>query len=258
MEWNGKYIKYSEQDGIAIVTLDNPPVNALCQALVLELEDIFLKIRQLKEIAVIIITGAGNRAFTAGSDIKELLELNSQTGGKAFSKVQEVFTLIENFTLPVIGAINGYAFGAGFELLLSTDIRIATKETKVGTTGVNLGICFNTQRLPRIIGINLAKEMIFTGATITALKAKNIGIINRVVPANELMDYSIKIAKLIISKGPLAVRAAKTAINEGINVSIGEGIKIENAQLSKMFDTEDQKEGVKAFFEKRAPNFQGK
>jgi enoyl-CoA hydratase/carnithine racemase len=257
MEWNGKYLKYAEEAGIAIVTLANPPVNALCRGLFSELAALFTKIEVNKALGVVILTGEGTKAFTAGADIEELAQLEFPEGGSHFQNIQDVFNLIENFPLPVIGCVNGFALGAGFELLLTTDIRIACKEARVGATGVNLGLCFNTQRLPRLIGINLAKEMIFTGAQVSALKARNLGIINRVVTREELMPYTIKLAKKIMSKAPLAVKAAKLAINRGMQMTLEEGLKLENQQMSKMFNTKDRQEGIKAFLDKRLPEFKG-
>lgn len=248
-----------EKDGpVAVLSINRPKaLNALNEDTLKDLDQAIDLAAADDEVKVIIITGAGN-AFVAGADI---VAMQSKTAveGKAFGALgQGVFLKIERLPKPVIAAVNGFALGGGCELALACDIRIASEKAKFGQPEVGLGIVpgfAGTQRLPRLVGTGLAKEMIFTGDMIDANKALSIGLVNRVVPADELMAEAMKLAQKIASKAPLAVRFAKQAINEGMQVDLERGQLIERDLLALGFSTEDQKEGMKAFIEKRKPEF---
>jgi len=248
-----------EKDGpIAIISINRPKsLNALNEDTLKDLDRAIDAVAADDEVKAVIITGTGN-AFVAGADIVAM-QNNTAIKGKAFGALgQGVFLKIEKLEKPVIAAVNGFALGGGCELAMACDIRIASEKAKFGQPEVGLGIIpgfAGTQRLPRLIGTGLAKELIFTGDMIDANRALAIGLVNRVVPADELMSEAKKLAEKIISKAPLAVRFAKQAINEGMQVDLERGQLIELDLLALCFATEDQKEGMKAFIEKRKPEF---
>ena len=251
-----------KKENIAIVTINRPKVlNALNATVIEELEKAFSEIKNDPEVGAVILTGAGEKAFVAGADISGLVDLNALEGKKFAEKGQEVFNLIENLGKPVIAAINGYALGGGCELAMACHIRIASENAKLGQPEVNLGIIpgyGGTQRLPRLIGKGRAMELILTGRMVDANEAYQIGLVNKVVPQDKLLEEAINMAKTILSKGPLAVKYAMEAVNRGLEVSLEEGLKIEADLFGICCATEDKTEGTKAFLEKRKPNFQGK
>ncbi len=248
-----------EKDGpIAVLSVNRPKaLNALNEDTLEELDQAIDQVALDEEVKVIIITGAGN-AFVAGADIVAM-QTKTAIEGKAFGALgQEVFMKIEKLLKPVIAAVNGFALGGGCELAMACDIRIASEKARFGQPEVGLGIVpgfAGTQRMPRLIGSGLAKELIFTGDMIDANRALQIGLVNRVVPAESLLDEAKQLAQKIVSKAPLAVRYAKQAINEGLQVDLERGQLIEQDLLALCFSTEDQKEGMKAFLEKRKPEF---
>ncbi|MEW6275192.1 MAG: enoyl-CoA hydratase-related protein [Bacillota bacterium] len=250
-----------EKDGhIALITLNRPEVrNALDPQTWAEIRTAIRECRLDNEIRVVIITGAGGKAFASGADIRTLRErrllevLESET--------QEALNDIENLSKPVIAAIDGFALGGGCELAMACDIRIATDRSKLGLPEVNLGIipgAGGTQRLQRLVGLGRAKELVFTGDIIDASEAERIGLVNKVVPPEQLIPAAREIASKIASKGPVAVSLAKAAINAGTNADIKTGLLLEKLALAVAFSTEDRVEGTSAFLEKRKPNFQGK
>ncbi len=251
-----------KKENIAIVTINRPKVlNALNATVIDELERCFKELQQDPEVGAVILTGAGDKAFVAGADITGLVELNPLEGKRFAERGQAVFNLIENLGKPVIAAINGYALGGGCELAMACTIRIASEKAKLGQPEVNLGIIpgyGGTQRLPRLIGKGRAMELILTGRMVDAQEAYQIGLVNKVVPHDKLMDEAIEMAKTILSKGPLAVKYAMEAVNRGLEVSLEEGLRIEADLFGICCATEDKVEGTKAFLEKRKPNFQGK
>ena len=251
-----------KKDNIAIVTINRPKVlNALNKTVIEELEKCFKELQNDPEVGAVILTGAGDKAFVAGADISGLVELNPLEGKEFAEKGQAVFNLIENLGKPVIAAINGYALGGGCELAMACTIRIASEKAKLGQPEVNLGIIpgyGGTQRLPRLIGKGRAMELILTGRMVDAQEAYQMGLVNKVVPPEKLMDEAIEMAKTILSKGPLAVKYAMEAVNRGLEVSLEEGLRIEADLFGICCATEDKVEGTKAFLEKRKPNFQGK
>ena len=255
-------ILFAVEDGIATITINRPKaLNALNQATVSELKDVVEKIAADKAIKVVIITGAGAKSFVAGADIKEMASKNAAEGREWGQFGQNVFTEIENLPQPVIAAINGFALGGGCELACACDFRYAAENAKFGQPEVGLGITpgfGGTQRLPRVVGRGYGKEMIFRANMIDAQEAHRIGLVNKVVPQEELMDTCKKVAKEIMGNAPIAVQLAKTAINRGINCDVVTGIAYEDEVFALCFSTADQKEGMDAFVNKRAKHFQGK
>ncbi|GBD94470.1 putative enoyl-CoA hydratase echA8 [bacterium BMS3Abin05] len=253
---------YTIQDGIAVVTFNRPKVlNALNNLTVEELSVIAADLEKNEDVKGVIITGAGEKAFVAGADINELSAMNALEG-KAFArKGQKVYTALENLPKPVLAAVNGYALGGGCELAMACHIRIAAENAVFGQPEVNLGIIpgyGGTQRLPRLIGKGPALEIILSGKMISAEEALRLGLVNKVVPADQLMAEAGNLLKTILSRGPLAVRYALDAVHHGLNMSIEEAMDYEATLFGLVCATEDMKEGTKAFLEKRGANFQGK
>jgi len=258
----GETVKFQFDSGVAVVTIDNPPMNALSEKVKNALEAVFEELNaKIEELKAAIITGAGGKAFVAGADIKELPDLNPEKARARFRRSRQLFLRIEKFDRPLICAIDGLCLGGGLELAMCCDIRIATERSKFGQPEINLGVLpggGGTQRLPRLVGMGIAKELIFTGRFITAEDAKNIGLVNFVVPSSVHMNKAEEIARVICGKAPLALRAAKEAIDRGMNMTLENGLVLEADLGSFLYGTEDQKEGALAFLEKRKPVFKGK
>ena len=258
----GEPVTYRLSSGIAVVTIDNPPMNALSEQVKHALEAVFGELNaRIEEVKVVILTGAGGKVFVAGADIKELPGLNPQKARARFRRSRQLFLNIERFDRPVICAIDGLCLGGGLELAMCCDIRIATEKSTFGQPEINLGILpggGGTQRLPRLVGMGIAKELIFTGRLIKAEEARNIGLVNGVVPSGEHMKKAEEIAQVLCEKAPLALRAAKEVIGRGMNMTLENGLILEADLGSFLYGTEDQKEGALAFLEKRKPGFKGK
>jgi enoyl-CoA hydratase len=255
-------ILLEKEDRLAILYINRPKaLNALNAATLLELKDAIENVRDDADIDVLIITGAGDKSFVAGADIAYMAPLNAAES-RAFSMLgNQVFRSIELLEKPVIAAVNGFALGGGCELAMACDFRIASFRAKFGQPEVGLGITpgfGGTQRLPRLIGPGMAKQLIYTADVIDANEALRIGLVNQVVPAEELMQTVKDIAKRIIAKGQIAVRYCKAAIDNGMQTDIDRAIAFEADIFGLCFATEDQKEGMNAFIEKRAANFTGK
>ena len=250
------------ENGIATITINRPKaLNALNLDTVTELKDAIEKIAVDKAVKVVVITGAGEKSFVAGADIKEMATKTPAEGREWGQFGQNVFTEIENMPQPVIAAINGFCLGGGCELSCACDIRYASENAKFGQPEVGLGItpgCGGTQRLTRVVGRGPAKELIYTGGMIGAEDAKAIGLVNKVVPQEELMPAVLKLAGKIAKNAPVAVQLSKAAINRGINCDVVTGIAYEAEVFGLCFSTNDQKEGMAAFVEKRKPTFEGK
>lgn len=250
------------RDRVGTVTINRPEkLNALNAQAKSELREVFTQIKTDNNVDVVILTGAGEKAFVAGTDIKELTVLNSETGKELSAKGQEVFDLIENLGKPVIAAVNGYALGGGCELALACHIRVASENAKFGQPEVNLGIIpgyGGTQRLARLIGRGRAMELILTGNQIDAQEALRVGLVNKVVPQSELLATAMSIAQLIASKGQLAIRMALKAVNMTQETTLSDGQKLEASLFGVCCDSEDFKEGTTAFLEKRKPVFKNK
>lgn len=255
-------ILFEVRDRIGYVTINRlEKLNALNWATKMDLQDVFSKIKNDPSIDIVILTGAGEKSFVAGTDIGELTKLDA-TKGKEFSeKGQEIFNQIENLGKPVIAAVNGYALGGGCELALACHLRIASENAKFGQPEVNLGIIpgyGGTQRLARLIGKGKAMEMILMGNQVDAQEAYRIGLVNKVVKQHELMSAAESMAKTILSKGRVAIRLALKAVNMREETTLSEGQQLEAKLFSVCCGTEDFKEGTKAFLEKRNPIFKNK
>lgn len=253
---------FDAKGSIGIITLHRPKaLNALNTELLQELSNLLDRIKEDKSLEIVIITGSGEKAFVAGADITEMQKLTA-IEGRNFGKIgQDVFNKLESLPQPVIAAINGFALGGGCELAMACDMRIASEKAKFGQPEVSLGIApgfGGTQRLPRLIGKGRAKELIFTGDIIDAGEAYRMGLVNKVVAPEELMNAAQVLAEKILSRAPVAVQLSKAAINEGLNMDLASGIAYEAEIFGLCFATEDQKEGMTAFVEKRKPNFSGK
>lgn len=250
------------ENGIATITINRPKaLNALNLDTVTELKDAIEKIAVDKAVKVVVITGAGEKSFVAGADIKEMATKTPAEGREWGQFGQNVFTEIENMPQPVIAAINGFCLGGGCELSCACDIRYASENAKFGQPEVGLGITpgfGGTQRLTRVVGRGQSKELIYTGGMIGAEEAKAIGLVNKVVPQEELMPAVLKLAGKIAKNAPVAVQLSKAAINRGINCDVVTGIAYEAEVFGLCFSTNDQKEGMAAFVEKRKPTFEGK
>lgn len=258
---NYKNIILNKQDGIALITLNKPNVlNALNVEILSEINSAVDNVLADEAIYILIITGNG-KAFAAGADIAEMKDMTPQEA-RYFSRYgQQIFKKIELLEKPVIAAINGFALGGGCELAMSCDIRIASDKAKFGQPEVNLGVIpgfGGTQRLARITGAAKAKEILFTGNIINAYDAEKIGLVNKVVPAEELMRETQLMAEMILNKAQIAVKYLKTAVNRGYETDSETGMVIENDLFGLCFTTYDQKEGMSAFLEKRKAEFNNK
>ncbi|MGB2764940.1 MAG: enoyl-CoA hydratase-related protein [Candidatus Aminicenantaceae bacterium] len=257
-----KTLIYEKKDNIGILTINRPDkLNAISNELTSELSRLLDDIEKDEGLRVLIITGKGDKAFVAGADIKELVDRDARQGRKVSQERQEIFSHIENLQIPVIAAVNGYALGGGLELALACSIRICSDKAQFGAPEVKLGIIpgdGGTQRLPRLIGLGRAMELILTGDFIDAQEAFRIGLVNKVFPLEELMEKVMELAQKIASRPPLAVRYAKEAVNRSQEGDTASGFALESYLHALSCTTEDKKEGVSAFLEKRKGKFKGK
>lgn len=259
MEFNNLLIEVSE--GVAIVTINRPKaLNALNATTLEELLCAFTMLEKDQQVKVIILTGAGNKAFVAGGDIPYMQNLEPIAAREFALLGQQILSDIEALAKPVIAAVNGYALGGGCELAMACDIRLAADTARFGQPEVGLGVIpgfAGTQRLPRLIGKGRAKELLFTGDLIDSNEAWRIGLVNRVVPQEELLQAAKEMAGKIAGKGPLAVQFCKEAVNNGLEMDSDKASAYEADLFALCFATEDQAEGMTAFIEKRSANFQG-
>lgn len=248
---------------IAVLTVNRPKsLNALNKETLSEIKHAALALENGDVNArILIITGAGDKAFVAGADIKEMANMNAMEG-REFSKLgNSAFMAVQNLSIPTIAAINGYALGGGLELSMACDIRFASNKAIVGLPEVGLGVIpgfGGTQRLPRIIGLPKAKEYLFTGGNIKADEALEIGLFNRVFEPEELMNETMKYAEKVLSKAPISIKFAKAAAETGYELPINQAVDYEAELFGLSFSTEDQKEGMAAFVEKRQAEFKNK
>jgi enoyl-CoA hydratase/carnithine racemase len=250
---------------IGYVTLNRPTIlNAQSPEMFSELAALFGEIKRAAEIGAVILTGAGDRAFCAGADINFLKQLAQTTPMAAKTFVEKnrlAFNAIEHLRKPVIAAVNGFALGGGCELAMACHIRIAAENARFGQPEINLGLfpgAGGTQRLPRLVGKGLAIEMMWTGEAISAQEAYRIGLVNKVVPATELLSTAEKVAQQILAKAPLATSAILEAVQHGMEMTLAEGLQLEENLFGVICGTEDMREGTAAFLEKRQPSFHGK
>lgn len=248
-------ILYEKQDYIATLTLNRPPANSVNLATLLEIEKALDDAEESKDVRVLIVTGAGEKGFSAGFDVSDAANAD-KTGPKG----QELWTRIDRFTKPVIAAVNGYAFGGGCELAMASTFRVMVETAKIGLTELNLGIIpgwGGTQRMPRILGKSKALEMILFSKRITAREALDIGLVDRVSKEGELMKDVMEMATFLSKRPPLAVQAVMRAVNIGLEKGIEEGTKAELEGTLMVSKSKDAIEGFTAFMEKREPNFKG-
>lgn len=258
---NYKSILFEEKDQIVILTLNRPRVlNAINMNMLKELAQALAIIRSRDDVRVIIITGFGEKSFSTGADLKERVSFNGDKVKEYILKIRDLFTSIEDINIPVIAGINGLALGGGAELSLACDIRIASSEAFFGLTETRLAIipgAGGTQRLPRIVGPGIAKELIFTGRKIGAEEAFRLGLFNRICKVNLLIEECLKTAQMICSAGPIAIEQAKYAIKHGLEVRLKDGLEIESKAYFMTINTKDRLEGLNAFYEKRKPLYKG-
>jgi enoyl-CoA hydratase len=257
-----KNIILEKEGNLAIVTINRPKaLNALNSETLKDLDLVLENLESDKNIYCVVLTGAGEKAFVAGADISEMKDLSEEEGKEFGLLGNKVFRRLEKLDKPVIAAISGFALGGGCELAMACDIRIASERARFAQPEAGLGITpgfGGTQRLPRLVGEGKAKELIYTCAMIKADEALRIGLVNKVVPLESLMDEARAMANLIIANAPIAVKLCKDAINRGMQVDMDSAIVIEAEDFGKCFSTEDQKEGMTAFIEKRNKNFLNK
>lgn len=253
---------FEQENGIGLLTINRPKaLNALNYAVLQELNSALDEIASDSSIKVVVLTGGGEKAFVAGADISEMQNM-SALEGRNFGKFgQGVFDKLEKLPQPVIAAINGFALGGGCELAMACDIRIASPKAKFGQPEVTLGIIpgfGGTQRLSRLIGKGRAQELLYTGDMIDAEEAYRIGLVNKVVPPAELLNAAKELAEKIVSRPQAAVQLCKHTVNTGLETNLQAAIALEAESFAVCFATADQKEGMKAFIEKRKPQFCGK
>lgn len=256
------FVSYElQENGIAIVTLNRPEAaNALSTSLLNELSELLGDLAFRKDIRVVIVTGAGEKVFCAGADLKERAGMNETEVRKTVALIRETINQVEQLPQPVIAVLNGSAFGGGLELALACDIRVAVDTAQLGLTETSLGIipgAGGTQRLPRLIGKGKAKELIFTAKRITVQEAAQIGLVEYVVPRAQLMEKALEIAGQIAANAPIAVRQAKLAVNRGLDVDLATGLRLEQMAYEVTIPTKDRLEGLQAFKEKRKPVYKG-
>lgn len=253
------YVRWTQEGNIAVVVIDNPPLNILNSKVVAALKDCLCEIKEIEDCRVLVLTGEG-KAFVAGADIKELAELFGRSASTlSFTgKLHDTLNYLENLPIPTIAAINGVALGGGLELALTFDLRIASETALLGVPEIQLGLfpgAGGTQRLPRLVGVPLAKEMLFSGEPITAAESLRIGLVNKVVPHGEVLSASKEMAHFLASRPRKALQLLKEAVDRGIKMSLEEGCCVERDLLDRVFQTADAREGVTAFLEKRKPRF---
>jgi len=257
-----QYVIYEKSERIATITLNRPEaLNAFNKDVVEEILKALEDAKNDEKIRVVILTGAGEKAFSAGADIKTMKGFDALKARELSLMGEKLCSAIENFEKPVIAAINGYALGGGLEVAMACDLRIASDKAKMGQTEINIGLIpgwGGTQRLTRLIGKTKAKELVFTGKMIDAKTAEQLGLVNMVVPADQFREAVRKFAMELAEKAPVALRIAKALINKGADMSLDAAIALEREGFGVVGSTEDLQEGVSAFIEKRKPVFKGK
>jgi enoyl-CoA hydratase len=255
-------IHFEVRDSIATVTLDRPKVlNALNRATLTELDSAFAKIAESDTIRVVLLTGAGEKAFVAGADIQELAQVNASEGEALAHNGQRIFDRIESCGKPVIACVNGFALGGGCELALACTLRIGSENARLGQPEVKLGLIpgfGGTQRLPRLVGKGAALKLLLTGDIISAAEALRIGLLDEVVPLDQLMARAEQIAQSIAAVAPIAVRQCLTAVRDGYDLPLSQALQLEASLFGFCCATEDKTEGTHAFLEKRPPQWKGR
>ena len=251
----------SDKENIAKIVLNRPEVrNAFSSELLVALSDALDQAEQDNDVRAVIITGAGDKAFSAGADLKSMTTMSTEESLAYTKQGQALFRRIESFPKAVIAAMNGYAFGGGLEIALACDIRVAADDVKLGTTEVKIGLIpawGGSQRLPYLVGMSKAREMILTGNQYTAQEAETMGLLNKVVPKDELASTAAFLAAAIADNAPLAVAAAKKSLNATRTMTIEQGNDLEYELVKTLKDSKDIAEGIAAILSKRKPNFTG-
>jgi enoyl-CoA hydratase len=257
-----KFIIYEKSEGVATIMLNRPEaLNAFSKESVEEVLQALEDAKNDENTRVIVLTGAGEKAFSAGADIKAMVGMNALKARELSLMGERLCSAFENFEKPVIAALNGYALGGGLEVAMSCDLRIASENARLGQTEVNIGLIpgwGGTQRLTRLVGATKAKELVFTGRIIDAKMAEQLGILNMVVPADKFKETVRQFALDLTTKPPVAIKVAKALINKGADISLDSALALEREGFGVVASTEDLQEGVKAFTEKRKPQFKGK
>jgi len=257
-----KYVIYEKSEGIAIITLNRPEVlNTFSKELIDEVLQVLEGVKNDESVRVVVLTGAGEKAFSAGADIKAMKGMNALRARELSLMGEKLCGSLENLQKPVIAAINGYAVGGGLEVAMACDFRIASENARMGQTEINIGFIpgwGGTQRLTRLVGKTKAKELVFTGKMIDAETAEQLGILNAVVQADKFKETVRQYAAELAAKAPVALRVAKALINKGADISLDSALALEREGFSAVASTEDLQEGVAAFTEKRKPTFKGK
>ena len=257
-----QYIIYEKSEGIATITLNRPEaLNAFSKEVIEEVLNAIEDVKADENVRVVILTGAGEKAFSAGADIKAMKGMNALKARELSLMGEKLCLALENLEKPVIAAINGYALGGGLEVAMACDIRIASENARMGQTEINIGLIpgwGGTQRLTRLVGATKAKELIFTGKMIDAKTAEQIGLVNMVVPQSNFRETVRQFALELTQKAPVALKIAKALINKGAETSLDVALALEREGFGVVASTEDLQEGVSAFTEKRKPAFKGK
>ena len=259
---NFKLIIYEKNEGIATITLNRPEtLNAFSKEVVAEVLEALEDTRRDENVHVVVLTGAGEKAFSAGADIKAMIGMTALRARDLSLMGEKLCCTLENLEKPVIAALNGYALGGGLEVAMSCDLRIASENARVGQTEINIGLIpgwGGTQRLTRLVGRTKAKELVFTGRIIDARTAEQLGILNMVVAADKLRETVRQFALDLAAKAPVALKVAKALIDKGAEIGLDSALALEREGFGVVASTEDLQEGVKAFTEKRKPLFKGK
>lgn len=245
---------------ITTIRLENPPLNLVTVELTRTLDRALASIEDDRDLRCVVVTGTGDRAFCAGSDVKEFDSLRGRVGEGKLLLEKAVYRRLARLPVPTIAALQADALGGGLELALCCDLRVADERSKLGLPEVRLGVMpgsGGTQRLPRVVGIAKAKELIFMGEIISASEAVEIGLVNRVAPAGQALETAMAMAETIAAQGPIAVREAKRALDTASDTTLDEGLARELDASERIFSSEDMSEGAQAFFEKREPRFTG-
>ncbi len=254
-------VNISINDKIAVITICRPDqLNALSSKVISDLEAAFISAEKDDNVRAVILTGQGKKAFIAGADIKEMSSFNLKEAESYSKNGQSLTKYIENYTKPVIASVNGFALGGGCEFAMSCHIRYAADNAKFGQPEVGLGLIAGfggTQRLSRLVGKGHALEILLSGKMISASEAESIGLINKVFPSDDLFEEVMDLAKKISQNAPISVKHTIKLVNNGLDSSLNEGLDLESKAFGDIFSTDDQKEGITAFIEKRSANFKG-
>lgn len=256
-----QFISCEVKDKVAVLSINRPPVNALNAQTAEEIMQALDEIEKMSDIRAVVITGSGEKCFVAGADITQFQGLNGQSSRPMTKRFQDCFNKIDRFFCPVIAAVNGLALGGGCELILACDVRVAAENAKFGQPEVGLGLIpggGGTQRLPRLIAEGKAKMMIFGALQVNAQEAERIGLVDVLAPKGQALDVALELANKIACMAPIAVKQAKKAVNEGLDLPLFEGVERELDLSCVCFDTSDIVEGVAAFLEKRQANYANK